>query len=122
MEYLQNPSIAESSASVGLLVKALKLSRKSDDLVVNSLHEAITWCRTHYGKKEQGWQWGKVHSAVFEPASAPKFYLYDTLWARGPSPLGGGEDSLLRTHYLADNAIFDRTALWHTHSVGSSLR
>jgi len=77
-------------------------------LLTRSLKQATTWLRQNLGDNADGWQWGKIHHAVFPHPLGLKKPL-DLVFNRGPVPIGGDTDTPCQTAYKPD-LPFDNNA------------
>ncbi len=67
--------------------------------VEKSLTQAAEWLESHLGGQPSGWQWGKIHGAVFpHPLGLQK--PLNLAYNRGPYPIGGDSDTPCQTAYL----------------------
>lgn len=67
--------------------------------IEKSLGEAITWLENNLGVQPSGWQWGKIHGAVFpHPLGLQK--PLNLAFNRGPYPIGGDADTPCQTAYM----------------------
>jgi penicillin amidase len=79
-----------------------------DALLIRGLKQATNWLRENLGGNPDGWQWGKIHHAVFpHPLGLQK--PLDLVFNRGPVPIGGDTDTPCQTGYKPD-APFDNNA------------
>jgi penicillin G amidase len=64
-----------------------------DQIISKSFHEAIYELKESLGSEMKMWQWGKIHSVLFEhPFSARK--PLDKVFNVGPYPIGGSEQTI----------------------------
>jgi penicillin amidase len=73
-----------------------------EELIVRSLEEAVAWLRAHSGADPTGWQWGKIHRAIFPHAMGIQKPL-DRVFNLGPFPIGGDTDTPCQTAILPDD-------------------
>jgi penicillin amidase len=65
-------------------------------LLNRGLKGAVTWLRHQLGDDPSGWQWGKIHHAIFpHPLGIQK--PLDQVFNRGPYPIGGDTDTPCQT-------------------------
>ena len=69
-------------------------------LLLRSLGEAVAWLKETLGTEMDGWQWGRLHGAIF-PHSLGIQPPLDRVFNRGPYPIGGDTDTVCQTAYLA---------------------
>jgi penicillin amidase len=79
-----------------------------DALLLRSVGEAVAWLKETLGPKMDGWQWGKLHHAVFPHTLGIQPPL-DRVFNRGPFPIGGDTDTVCQTAYHA-HAPYDVNA------------
>jgi penicillin G amidase len=77
-------------------------------LLQRSLKQAAAWLRRELGPDADGWQWGKLHHAVFPHAMGLQKPL-DRVFNRGPFPIGGDTDTPCQTAMLPQ-APYDNNA------------
>jgi penicillin amidase len=71
-----------------------------DALLLCSVGEAVAWLKETLGPEIDGWQWGKLHHAVFPHTLGVQPPL-DRVFNRGPFPIGGDTDTVCQTAYHA---------------------
>ena len=69
-------------------------------LLLRSVGEAVTWLKETLGPEMNGWQWGKLHGAIFPHTLGIQPPL-DQVFNRGPYPIGGDTDTACQTAYHA---------------------
>jgi len=70
-----------------------------DALLLRSLGEALAHLKDTLGPAMGGWQWGRLHGAIFPHTLALQPPL-DLVFNRGPYPIGGDTDTVCQTAYL----------------------
>jgi penicillin amidase len=73
-----------------------------ESLIRRSLEETVAWFRSHAGPDPAGWQWGKIHRAIFPHAMGIQRPL-DRVFNLGPFPIGGDTDTPCQTAILPDD-------------------
>jgi penicillin amidase len=76
---------------------ALRFQERSfDDVVLQSLHEAVDFLRWQHGPDTESWRWGEIHQLTYaHPLGQVK--PLDKLFNRGPYPIGGDETTIWAT-------------------------
>ena len=110
-----------------------------DEIVSQSLTDAVGWLRDHYGKDPGGWQWGELHTKTFihQPLGQSGIGLLenlfnsDTIPARGDNftvdaaSFGFGEPfamgSGVSQRYVADLSSWDNSRSIHTTGQSGQL-
>ena len=110
-----------------------------DEVVSQSLTDALAWLEEHYGQDPGGWQWGRLHTKTFvhQPLGQSGIGLLedlfnsDTFPARGdnftvnaagfgysaPFAMGGG----VSQRYVADLSNWDNSRSIHTTGQSGQL-
>jgi penicillin amidase len=70
-------------------------------VLLRSLDQAVDWLRRELGPDPTGWQWGKLHRAIFPHAMGIQKPL-DRVFNRGPLPIGGDTDTPCQTAMRPD--------------------
>ncbi len=65
-------------------------------VLARSLKQAVAWLREELGPDVTGWQWGRIHGAIFPHALGLQKPL-DQVFSRGPFPIGGDTDTPCQT-------------------------
>lgn len=65
-------------------------------LLSKSLKQAVAWLRNELGPDPGGWQWGRIHGAIFAHTLGLQKPL-DRVFNRGPYPIGGDTDTVCQT-------------------------
>jgi len=71
-------------------------------ILTEGLKHAVQWLRAELGPDVDGWQWGKIHGAVFSHALGLQKPL-DQVFSRGPFPIGGDTDTPCQTAMQPDD-------------------
>ncbi len=67
-----------------------------ETLIGHGLKQAVEWLRSNLGEDPKGWEWGKIHRAVFpHPMGLQK--PLDQVFNNGPVPIGGDTDTPCQT-------------------------
>ena len=78
----------------------LEQAQGRDVVLSRSLKQAVVWLREKLGQDHTGWQWGKLHGAIFPHALGLQKPL-DLVFNRGPYPIGGDTDTPCQTALFA---------------------
>ncbi len=70
-----------------------------DVIIRKSLSEALTELENKFGKNIAGWQWGKLHKAVFKHPFSGYSSLIDKYIDIGPFSIGGDGTTIFNTEY-----------------------
>jgi penicillin amidase len=73
-----------------------------ESLLGRSLRQSVDWLRAHLGADSRGWQWGKMHRAIFPHAMGIQKPL-DRVFNVGPLPIGGDTDTPCQTAIAPDD-------------------
>jgi penicillin amidase len=76
----------------------MKQAGGSEKVLARSLKEAVEWLRAKLGSNVEGWQWGKIHRAIFTHSLSLQKPL-DQVFNRGPFPIGGDADTPCQTGF-----------------------
>jgi len=71
-------------------------------LVEGSLRQSVGWLQSHLGAEPAGWQWGKIHHAIFPHAMGIQKPL-DRVFNLGPLSIGGDTDTPCQTAIVPDD-------------------
>jgi penicillin amidase len=71
-------------------------------LVEKSLRQSVEWLQNHLGADPKGWQWGKIHHAIFPHAMGIQKPL-DRVFNLGPLSIGGDTDTPCQTAIVPDD-------------------
>jgi penicillin amidase len=71
-------------------------------LVEKSLRQSVEWLQNHLGADPEGWQWGKIHHAIFPHAMGIQKPL-DRVFNLGPLSIGGDTDTPCQTAMVPDD-------------------
>ncbi len=77
-------------------------------VLTRSLKQAVEWLRGELGPDVKGWEWGKIHRAIFPHALGMQKPL-DQVFNWGPLPIGGDTDTPCQTAFTPD-APYDNQA------------
>ncbi len=77
-------------------------------VLLRSLKQAVEWAKEKLGPETSGWQWGKIHRAIFPHAMALKKPL-DEVFNWGPFPVGGDTDTPCQAGFAPEDP-YDNTA------------
>jgi penicillin amidase len=79
-----------------------------DAVLLRSLKQAVEWAKGTLGLDMNGWQWGKIHRAIFPHAMGLQKPL-DEVFSRGPLPVGGDADTPCQAGFSPEEP-YDNTA------------
>jgi penicillin amidase len=77
-------------------------------VLLRSLKQAVEWAKRELGPDMSGWQWGRIHRAIFPHAMGLQKPL-DQVFTRGPLPVGGDDDTPCAAGF-APNEPYDNKA------------
>jgi len=87
--------LTDEPLSTWLVAAAPQAADPRRELLRQALDEALKLLRQELGEDMEGWLWGRLHQAAFNhPLGSVK--PLNRLFSRGPFPLGGNQDTLLR--------------------------
>ena len=70
-----------------------------NDIIRQSLSDALTELENKYGKDIGGWQWGRIHQAIFKHPFSGVSGLLDKYIDIGPYNVGGDGTTIFNTEY-----------------------
>ncbi len=77
---------------------------KRDDILLDSLQDAVDFLTSQQGSDWNAWRWGALHTATFvsPPLGQSGISLVESLVNAGPVPVSGSWDTLNRTNWNTD--------------------
>jgi penicillin amidase len=96
-----------------------------DDIIRESLVDAINELSKLFGDNVADWQWGKLHQVTFEHAFSGISGLVDDFVNIGPFPIGGDGTTIFNTEYPFFEGIKEFPRFNHKpfqNTVGPSMR
>ena len=70
-----------------------------DEIIRQSLSDALTELEIEYGKDLKNWQWGKMHKVTFKHAFSGVSSILDDFIDIGPYSIGGDGTTIFNTEY-----------------------
>lgn len=70
-----------------------------NSIIRKSLNEALTFLEKNYGEDITLWQWGRIHTVLFEHPLSGAFKPMDNLINVGPFEVGGDGTTIFNTEY-----------------------
>ena len=76
-----------------------------DDVLLQSLQEAVAEMTAAQGSDQTAWRWGDLHTATFvsQPLGQSGIGLIESLFNGGPVPTSGSWDTINRTNWYTNN-------------------
>jgi len=90
--------LTDDPPSPWLVAAAPQAADPRQEVLRQALDEAIELLQQELGEDMRGWAWGRLHQAAFNHPLG-KVKLLGRLFNRGPFPLGGNQDTLLRAAF-----------------------
>lgn len=95
-------------------IKTPERTETRDDIIVQSMNEAINFLKREYGSEPFEWRWEQLHTITLEPplfgeaakdpdAPAPLRLIVDNLLSKGPYPVRGHDMSISKGEYNWNN-------------------
>ncbi|MGE5410644.1 MAG: penicillin acylase family protein, partial [Clostridiales bacterium] len=72
---------------------------KRDDIIRNSLVDALNYIEQLLGKDPQNWQWGNIHKVILKHSFHGKIGFLDNFIDIGPYSVGGDGTTIFNTEY-----------------------
>ena len=102
-----------------------KKRETSEEILRESLSDALTYLEENFGKDLTNWQWGNMHKVTFKHAFSGNFSLLDKYINIGPYELGGDGTTMFNTEYPFAESIEEFSMFRHDefdNVLGPSMR
>lgn len=96
-----------------------------DEVIRESLSEALTDLENKFGKNIEEWQWGRLHQAIFKHAFSGYSFIIDNVVNIGPFEIGGDGTTIFNTEYPFYESIEKFPRFRHSefeNNLGPSMR
>ena len=96
-----------------------------NEIIRNSIAEALTFLEENVGKEVEDWQWGALHKVKFKHPFSGSFSLLDKQIDIGPYEVGGDGTTIFNTEYPFSESIEEYPRFRHDlfeNDLGPSMR
>jgi penicillin amidase len=117
--------ILEKPESIWFDNISTKKRETRDEIIRNSLADALSDLEEKFGKDLTEWQWGRLHKVTFKHAFSGNFYLLDKFINIGPYEIGGDGTTINNTEYPFAKSIEEFSMFRHDefdNVLGPSMR
>jgi len=91
-------------------IKTTKIETR-DDIIRESLVDALNELEKKYGRNLADWQWGNVHQVNFKHMFSGRSSLLDKIIDVGPFPIGGDGTTIFNTEYSFSDLFANKNAV-----------
>jgi penicillin G amidase len=93
--------------------RSADVTETRDDILIRSFQEAFDQITTDRGADRAGWEWGKIHTAVFssDPLGQSGIDPVENIVNRGPVRVSGGTGTVNATNWNTADGDFSVTSL-----------